>query len=324
MFFNKFRTDKRQKIKQAVDLLQIRLSRNEKLLYHTLLDACDTSTLQVSVSLTQLSNETTMSKNTVKSCREKLRKLNLIDFEKEENSLTVYTILGVPDANKIANDEPEPELDNEDDTNDDFQDQMDDNYENDENDAVDENDETDSSLFIAPAYNEHLFTENTEQEPEIQENDVVMHDSNVTPAKMNYDDFDFSIFDYELQPLIKQFIKNRQKLNQPFTQQQLEDFNNSYIFIYNYDCEVIKEKYRDLIQDQIRSIQDINSLQKSDISLDFVPGQIVEDVKCYVLKKLRSGKEVSQKNLEQLYQNLCDNLDNDIVEVGKVFEQMAK
>jgi hypothetical protein len=58
--------------------------------------------------------------------------------------------------------------------------------------------------------------------------------------------------------------------------------------------------------------------------LDFVPGQFVEDVKCYVLKKLRSGKEVSQKNLEQLYQNLCDNLDNDIEEVGKVFEQMAK
>jgi hypothetical protein len=68
------------------------LSNNELSLYKYLLDGCDRDNLQATFSLDKLSADLNLAVNTVKSCREKLKDLGLITFERLENSTTTYYI----------------------------------------------------------------------------------------------------------------------------------------------------------------------------------------------------------------------------------------
>ncbi len=83
---------KKTRLKQAAKAFENQLSRNEWILYMHFIANCNSHTLSCEISLRKLHDELKMAINTIKACRNSLKKYGLIDFSREQYATTCYEI----------------------------------------------------------------------------------------------------------------------------------------------------------------------------------------------------------------------------------------
>lgn len=292
--FNEKSSDTRQQIRKQFESLTIKLSANERLLYNSLLDACDISNLSVAKSLNELSNETFLSKNTIKSCREKLRALKLIDFIKEENSLTVYQIKNLSENDQnIANINIDEETSNT-------------------NIASDQNTETEQ-------YSDPLTVSNSNKERQLVQADELNNSFGTQSAVIDY-----STIDNDTAPLMKLWVKNQTKLKNNTSQKDVENYYNELIQRTQFNSEKMLRSLKMAISIQLSLIEEADTLDDSGINFDFVDNEIVDDVRVFVLARMQTEKIINQPQIEQLYNSFMSAENGNLIKVGQMFRILTQ